>query len=174
MPEMSTPPHTPTHLILHIHSSLLTVSSISFGSKLISSICVIHRPLVATCVLSFEFHRGSCTDMPFVSLHPPPGPARSPLFRTLVDACLCGPCFRLRIRNEGILGYLPALGSAAAILPLTVVLFSSSFGVSVTALFLTYLTGECWLGPGMALLQVIFSGFFSRGGSLVAGRIGAG
>ena len=61
---------------------------------------------------------------------------------------------RLRVRNEGVLGYIPALGSLAAILPVAVVLFAHDFYVSIFMLFLTYLVGECWLGPGMACLQV--------------------
>ncbi|CAN0305651.1 unnamed protein product [Ectocarpus fasciculatus] len=61
---------------------------------------------------------------------------------------------RLRVRNEGVLGYIPALGSLAAIGPMAVVLFSKDFYVSVTALFVSYLVGECWLGPGMACLQM--------------------
>ncbi|CAM9680955.1 unnamed protein product, partial [Scytosiphon promiscuus] len=61
---------------------------------------------------------------------------------------------RLRVRNEGVLGYLPALGSVLAILPVAVALFSTNFYLSITALFVTYLVGECWLGPGMACLQM--------------------
>lgn len=61
---------------------------------------------------------------------------------------------RLRVRNEGVLGYIPALGCLAAIPPVAVVLFARSFYVSIFMLFLTYLVGECWLGPGMACLQV--------------------
>ncbi|CAM9799953.1 unnamed protein product [Ectocarpus sp. 13 AM-2016] len=61
---------------------------------------------------------------------------------------------RLRVRNEGVLGYIPALGSLAAIGPIAVVLFAKDFYVSVGALFVSYLVGECWLGPGMACLQM--------------------
>ncbi|CAN0340701.1 unnamed protein product [Ectocarpus sp. 8 AP-2014] len=61
---------------------------------------------------------------------------------------------RLRVRNEGVLGYIPALGSLAAIGPMAVVLFAKDFYVSVGALFVSYLVGECWLGPGMACLQM--------------------
>ncbi len=61
---------------------------------------------------------------------------------------------RFRVRNEGVLGFVPSLGSLAAILPVAVVLFARNFYVSIFMLFLTYLVGECWLGPGMACLQV--------------------
>lgn len=76
---------------------------------------------------------------------------------------------KLRVRNEGVLGYLPALGSVLAILPVAVALFSTDFYLSITALFVTYLVGECWLGPGMACLQVNTKGdavvnMYARGG----------
>lgn len=52
------------------------------------------------------------------------------------------------------MGYIPAIGCVGAIIPMTFVLFAKSFAVSMTGLFFTYFIGECWLGPGMAVLQV--------------------
>lgn len=57
-------------------------------------------------------------------------------------------------RGPAALAMLPALGVAAAVVPLAVTVLSPSFWVAMVTLLLQYLLAECWLGPGMAVLQV--------------------
>lgn len=58
------------------------------------------------------------------------------------------------MRSEGFLGYVPAFGATAAIPPVALVLFSRNFSLSMAGLLFTYLVGECWPGPVMAVMQV--------------------
>lgn len=86
----------------------------------------------------------------------PPTPTPCPFRGSFVAD---DPADRLRIRSQGFLGYVPAFGAAAAVPPVAVVLYSGNFSASVGALLLTYLVGECWPGPVMAVLQVSPTGF---------------
>ncbi len=47
----------------------------------------------------------------------------------------------------------PAITSLIAIIPLATALYANDFNVSMASMALQLLLAECWLGPGMALLQ---------------------
>lgn len=53
-----------------------------------------------------------------------------------------------------LLAWVPALGIGLALVFVCVVVLCPSFHVCMVALLCFYLLGECWLGPGMAILQV--------------------
>ncbi len=53
----------------------------------------------------------------------------------------------------GRVALFPAITSLIAIIPLAITLYTSDFNLSIVALAVQLLLAECWLGPGMALLQ---------------------
>ncbi len=53
----------------------------------------------------------------------------------------------------GGVALFPAITSVLAIIPLAITLYANDFNMSMIALALQLLLAECWLGPGMALLQ---------------------
>ncbi|KAG5189317.1 major facilitator superfamily domain-containing protein [Tribonema minus] len=56
-------------------------------------------------------------------------------------------------RSPGGYAWVPALGAALGLMPAGVALFCGNFYVSMAALGAQNLLAECWLGPGMAILQ---------------------
>jgi hypothetical protein len=57
-------------------------------------------------------------------------------------------------RNVPALAWLPGLGALASAIPAVAALHCGSFSGAMLLLLLFYGFGECWLGPGMTLLQV--------------------
>ncbi len=53
----------------------------------------------------------------------------------------------------GGVALFPAITSVLAIIPLAIALYANDFNMSMIGLALHLLLAECWLGPGMALLQ---------------------
>jgi predicted MFS family arabinose efflux permease len=54
----------------------------------------------------------------------------------------------------GGVAWLPAVSSLSALVPMTVTLYAKSFNVSLVAWCLQVVLAECWLGPGMTILQM--------------------
>jgi MFS family permease len=57
-------------------------------------------------------------------------------------------------RQPSILASLPGYGGVIAVLPLAAACFTQHFQFAMFMLAAQYLFAECWLGPGMTLLQV--------------------
>lgn len=57
-------------------------------------------------------------------------------------------------RQPSVLASLPGSGGLLAIIPLALACFTMNFQFAMFMLAAQYFCAECWLGPGMTLLQV--------------------
>eukprot|EP00615_Pteridomonas_danica_P006404 CAMPEP_0114329670 /NCGR_PEP_ID=MMETSP0101-20121206/1221_1 /TAXON_ID=38822 ORGANISM="Pteridomonas danica, Strain PT" /NCGR_SAMPLE_ID=MMETSP0101 /ASSEMBLY_ACC=CAM_ASM_000211 /LENGTH=428 /DNA_ID=CAMNT_0001459389 /DNA_START=350 /DNA_END=1636 /DNA_ORIENTATION=- len=65
-------------------------------------------------------------------------------------------------RKPSVLASLPSGGGMMAIIPLGLACFTSNFPFAMSMLALQYFFAECWLGPGMTLLQLLLREYKDR------------